>query len=88
MFVRIVGGVMIAGVVGLMASDTWAAQQQMTCPQIIAMRNFAGGKMSADELAKKLNTDVETVRTCLDKKAQEPKGAPAPSSTPPSTATK
>jgi hypothetical protein len=77
MIVRMVGRVVIAGVVGLMASDAWAAQQ-MGCAQIVALSRFAGGRTSADELAKKLNTDVETVRNCLDKKPQEAKGSQAP----------
>jgi hypothetical protein len=88
MIVRLAGGVMIAGVIGLMASDAGAAQQ-MTCQQIVTMRNFAGGKMSAEELAKKLNTDAETVRNCLDKKPQEAaKGGqpPATATTPPAAA--
>jgi hypothetical protein len=88
MIVRLAGGVMIAGVIGLMTSDAGAAQQ-MTCQQIVAVRSFAGGKMSADELAKKLNTDPETVRNCLDKKPQEAaKGQPpATGATPPAAAT-
>jgi hypothetical protein len=77
MIVRIVGSIVIAGVLGLMTSDAGAAQQ-LTCSQIVGMSQFAGGKMSADELAKKLNTDVGTVRDCLDKKAQETKGTQAP----------
>lgn len=77
MIVRIVGRVVIAGVLGLVLSDARAAQQ-LSCAQIVTMKNFAGSKMSPDELAKKLNTDVETVRNCLDKKPQEATGtAPA-----------
>jgi len=78
MIVRFAGGVVIAGVLGLMAPDTRAAQQQMTCPQIVAMSRFVGGKISSDDLAKKLNTDPETVRNCLDKKPPEAKGGEAP----------
>ena len=77
MIVRIVETVVIAGIVGLMASDARAAQQ-LGCTQIVAFSRLAGGKTSADELAKKLNTDVETVRNCLDKKAEEAKGSQAP----------
>jgi hypothetical protein len=61
---------MLAGVIGLIASEAGPAQQ-MTCPQIITMRNFTGGKMSPDELAKKLDTDPELVRNCLDKNPQD-----------------
>jgi hypothetical protein len=73
---RIVGRVAIAGVVGLMVSDARAIQQ-MSCAQIAALSRFAGGKSSADELAKRLNIDAETVRNCLDKKAQEAKDSHA-----------
>jgi hypothetical protein len=90
MIVRLAGGVLIAGVIGLMASDAGAAQQ-MTCQQIVAMRNFAGGKMSSDELAQKLNTDPEVVRNCLEEKPQDAaKGGqpPAAATPPPAAATK
>jgi len=78
MIIRFAGGVVMAGVLGLMASDARAAQQQMTCPQIVTMSRFVGGKMSSDDLAKKLNADPEMVRNCLDKKPQEAKGVQAP----------
>ena len=77
MIVRFAGGVVMAGVLGLMVSDARAAQP-LTCPQIVAMSRFVGGKISTDDLAKKLNTDVETVRNCLDQKPQEAKGGQAP----------
>jgi hypothetical protein len=83
MIVPVVGSIVIAGVLGLVVSDVRAAQQ-LTCPQIVAMKNFAGGKMTTDELAQKLNTDVETVRKCLDQKPPVAKTSPAPAApTPP-----
>ena len=73
----ILGKVVIAGVVVLMVSEARAAQQ-LTCPQIVGLSKFAGGKNSPEDLAKKLNTDVETVRNCLEKKAPDAKDSPAP----------
>jgi hypothetical protein len=78
MIVRI-GGLVIAGVLGLMASDARAAQQP-NCRQIAALNRFAGGKLSPEELAKKINADVETVRSCLDQNAQKGKPSQAPAS--------
>ena len=36
------------------------------CAKIVAALDESGGTMSADEIAKKTNTDVETVRSCTD----------------------
>ena len=35
--------------------------------KIVAVLDESGGGLSADEVAKKTNTDVETVRGCTDK---------------------
>ncbi len=76
MIVRILGmSAAITGVLGLAAPAVRAAPQP-TCTQIVALRNFGGGKVTAEELAKRLNTDVETVRNCLDKKPQAAKSKP------------
>ena len=36
------------------------------CEKIAAAMDQAGGSLSADEIAKKTDTDVETVRGCMD----------------------
>jgi len=36
------------------------------CAKIVAALDESGGTLSADEIAKKTNTDVETVRSCTD----------------------
>ncbi|HEV7733853.1 MAG TPA: hypothetical protein VGR62_16915 [Candidatus Binatia bacterium] len=45
------------------------------CEKIVAAAEESGGGISADELAKKTNTDVETVRNCLDAAAKPAKPA-------------
>jgi hypothetical protein len=64
---RIIASALIAAALGILAPDA-RATQELTCQQIIAMDRFSGGKMGADELAKRLRTDVDTVRSCLAKK--------------------
>lgn len=36
------------------------------CAKIVAVLDESGGALSADEIAKKTDTDVETVRSCTD----------------------
>jgi hypothetical protein len=36
------------------------------CAKVVAVLDEGGGGLSADEVAKKSNTDVETVRSCTD----------------------
>ena len=36
------------------------------CAKIVAVLDQGGGGLSADEIAKKTSTDVETVRSCTD----------------------
>jgi hypothetical protein len=45
-----------------------AEQQQPTpgCAKVAAAMDQAGGALSADEIARKTDTDVETVRGCMD----------------------
>jgi hypothetical protein len=74
MIARAVGVVVIAGMVVIGA--TTARAESKGCDEIVAASEESGGKLSADELAKKLNTDVQTVRHCLDAKAPKPGGAP------------
>ena len=49
---------------GIVAS----AEQPMApgCAKVAAAMDQAGGALSADEIAKKTGTDVETVRGCMD----------------------
>jgi len=49
------------------------------CEKIAAAMDQAGGSLSADEIAKKTDTDVETVRGCMDAwraSHKDAKGAP------------
>ncbi len=60
-------------------------QQQIPtgCAQIVAVLDAGGGGLSAEEVAKKTGTDVETVRNCTDlwrrttKDTKAPKGGNA-----------
>ena len=58
-----------------------SAEQQMApgCAKVAAAMDEAGGALSADEIAKKTDTDVETVRGCMDAwraSHKDAKGAP------------
>ena len=75
MILRTFLGVAMVGI-GLTASDVRGAQQ-LTCDQIVAVKHFAGGKMSDEELATKLHSDADTVRKCLERKIPEARGARA-----------
>jgi hypothetical protein len=75
MIVRAARIVVIAGMVVIGA--TTARAESKGCDEIVAASEESGGKLSADELAKKLNTDVQTVRHCLDAKAPKPSGTPS-----------
>ena len=75
MTLRIVFVIAIAGL-GVWASDVRGAQQ-LTCDQIFAVKRFAGGKLSDEDLATKLHTDAETVRKCLEPRIPEARGARA-----------
>jgi len=74
MIVRTARIVVVAGMVVIGA--TTARAESKGCEKIVAASEQAGGSLSADELAKKLNTDVQTVRNCLDPKAPKPSGTP------------
>lgn len=57
-------------------------QQQIPsgCAQIVAVLDQGGGGLSPEEVAKKTNTDVETVRNCTDLWRRTMKDAKAPKS--------
>ena len=74
MIVRAARIVVVAGMVVIGAAA--ARAESKGCDEIVAASEQAGGSLSADELAKKLNTDVQTVRNCLDPKAPKPSGTP------------
>jgi hypothetical protein len=66
---------------------TWVAaglvqgeQQPMPdgCAQIVAVLDEGGGELSPEEVAKKTNTDIETVRNCTDQRRRTMKDEPAP----------
>jgi transposase len=65
----------------LMASATRADQPVAPgCAKIVAALDASGGTLSADEIAKKTDTDVETVRSCTDAwraGMKDPKGSAA-----------
>jgi hypothetical protein len=48
------------------------------CAKIVAVLDQGGGALSADEVAKKTNTDVETVRSCTDRWRRSMKGGAKP----------
>jgi len=78
MIARTVGIAVIAG--ALACGATASRAESKGCAEIVAASEESGGKLSADELAKKMNTDVQTVRNCLDAKGAAPKpaeGAPS-----------
>ena len=54
------------------------AQPSAGCAPIVAVLDESGGGLSADEIAKKTNTDVETVRNCTDEWRKAKAGAKAP----------
>ena len=71
MIARAVGMAAIAGLLVLGARA--ARAESKGCAEIVAASEEGGRQLSADELAKKMNTDVQTVRHCLDAKAPAPK---------------
>jgi hypothetical protein len=89
---RLVMAVLLVGGM-LPASGTARAGQAVSpgCAKIVAVLDESGGGLSAEEVAKRTSTDVETVRSCTDawragmKDAKGTKTA-APSATPPGCA--
>ena len=67
----VVVGFSLLSVAGVRAQEPGAtgSGQSMPpgCMKIVAVLDESGGGLSADEVAKKTNTDVETVRGCTDK---------------------
>src|SRR5262245_39151452 len=63
----------------LVLGSAWADQPVAPgCAKIVAALDQSGGTLSADEIAKKTNTDPETVRSCTDAwraSMKDPKGA-------------
>ena len=62
------------------AKSAGAAQQPMSagCAKIVAVLDQGGGGLSADEVAKRTSTDVETVRNCTDRWRGKMKGGATP----------
>jgi hypothetical protein len=54
-----------------------AEQPAPGCAKVAAAMDQAGGNLSADEIAKRTSTDVETVRGCTDLWRQQMKGGAA-----------
>lgn len=65
---RVVGGMAVVAL--LLGWGVAGAADSKGCDEIVAAADEAGGSLSAEELAKKVGTDIETVRDCLDKKAK------------------
>jgi len=90
---QFVGIVVVSGAM-LAAPFVRAGDQPMPpgCAKIVAVLEESGGGLSADEVAKKTSTDVETVRNCTDlwrastKDPKAPKAAAAPQPVPPGCA--
>jgi len=75
-----VTAVVLLGATWVMANAAQGEQQQIPsgCAQIVAVLDQGGGGLSAEEVAKKTNTDIETVRNCTDLWRRTIKDAPAP----------
>jgi hypothetical protein len=78
---RVMTALVLGGV--LLIARTGRAGQAVSpgCAKIVAVLDESGGSLSAEEISKKTNTDVETVRSCTDawragmKDAKGPKAA-------------
>ncbi|MCW5890532.1 MAG: hypothetical protein KIT14_08265 [bacterium] len=70
---RVMGSATAGLVVGmaLVLATPAVRAESKGCEKIVAAYEEGGGGISADELAKKLHTDVETVRACLDAAAEK-----------------
>ena len=81
MTMGVVVGFSLLSVAGLRAQEPGATGSAKSmppgCMKIVAVLDESGDGLSADEIAKKTNTDVETVRGCTDK-WREIKGKPKP----------
>jgi hypothetical protein len=64
---RVIAALLLGGTV-MATSDLRAEQQQISpgCAQIVAVLDQGGGGLSAEEIAKRTSTDIETVRNCTD----------------------
>ncbi len=85
---RMATALLVGATIMIAASAARAADQG--CAKIVAVLEEGGGGLSADEIARKTSTDVETVRTCTDawrqghkdpKAAQGASGAAQPMAT-------
>jgi hypothetical protein len=68
------------GVTWVASSAAHGEQKPMPegCMQIVAVLDEGGGGLSAEEIAKKTNTDIETVRNSTELWRSTMKDAPAP----------
>ena len=81
---------LVSGAVLLAAGVARSGQQAPApgCAKVAAALDESGGRLSAEEIAKKTNTDVETVRSCTDawragmKDAKGPKAGAQPAMPP------
>ena len=65
---RVIAALLLGGTV-MATSDLRAEQQQQTspgCAKIVAVLDQGGGGLSAEEIAKRTSTVIETVRNCTD----------------------
>jgi hypothetical protein len=76
---RLAVGLICGSVLAL--SGARAAQQEAMpsgCAKIVAVLDQGGGALSAEEIARKTGTDVETVRNCTDSWRRTMKGGATP----------
>ena len=82
---RIVGMVLVGSVAAVGGAARAGQQISPGCEKIVAVLDQSGGALSADEVAKRTGTDVETVRSCTDqwRATMKDKGAPTGAKTAP-----
>jgi hypothetical protein len=75
-------GSMVLVILVVVARPAPAEQQKIStgCEKIVAVLDESGGSLSADEIAKKTGTDVETVRSCTDQWRASKKDPSGPAS--------
>ena len=80
MNLRLVMTVLLGGGMALASGSPARAGQAVApgCAEIVAVLDESGGALSAEEIAKKTSTDVETVRSCTDAWRAGMKDAPGP----------
>ena len=65
---KAIEGLALVACVATLGAPARADQQKISsgCAKIVAVLDQTGGALSADEVAKRTGTDVQTVRSCTD----------------------